>query len=762
MVIFMLRLVMRFSWIGCLALSLQSSWGFALLGPINEAYQVATIGYALPGDLGAPKNLGEEYRRNTPVMYYAFDANFLDYFGNSGASAIDAACGAYNSLTNVSGYSSDLSEVPLSATRQNYRATALQLNDLKSTTMHLLAEQLGLAPPERYVWCLHDRFNIPGTTCPAGMEYLVIQRNFDPVMSSLDQFQTSSYVNGARYSYWIQEICSGPNPLAEAYEFSVDPLDISFSSIAGWGDYSGNASAGQLLSGRYFTGLTRDDVGGLRYMLRTNNLNYESAGPNAFTLVTNRTAQLLFTLDLNQLAAAALTNDAAALAALYPGLVSVSSNYFQNVRTTNLFAYLTNYPWDFAGSPATLVVGSNVTVSVGTFYAHNFLNVVVPTNTPTGWTYVPLTTIPRPTSTLVSVLTATVGTQNNPWGPVGSVTVTTNFSLVNYYTNMVKGDFFILSGNQCDVALIRSQLTNTIYTTNLLFSATNAAASTNTIGTLEVDESLVTAFRQRVFVTYPIDCASDNVALEQGVERISFVRHDYDSLLGRYYAPITNYYTLNAVTNSSLVPQRVFRVVTTPDILFSAEDLPLTPGPDGDPANLFIFDRNVNFNSTLANPALAGPGTIDTPTVVHFNKVGPVYFNYSPNAYFMDSAEAGQFNYWIWGSFDGSTNPPVVFPNGTSITTVENQVLIQIYPNSLTTASVGHAYSLQFAATGGVAPLTWTLAPGSAGLPSGLSLSSSGLLSGTPAHSGTFDFTVRLTDAGGRTVDRGCALTINP
>ena len=23
--------------------------------------------------------LGEEYRRNTPVMYYAYDANFLDY-----------------------------------------------------------------------------------------------------------------------------------------------------------------------------------------------------------------------------------------------------------------------------------------------------------------------------------------------------------------------------------------------------------------------------------------------------------------------------------------------------------------------------------------------------------------------------------------------------------------------------------------------------------------------------------------------------------
>ena len=39
----------------------------------------------------APKNIGEEYRRNTPVMYYTFDANFLDYFGSNGVAAVDSA-----------------------------------------------------------------------------------------------------------------------------------------------------------------------------------------------------------------------------------------------------------------------------------------------------------------------------------------------------------------------------------------------------------------------------------------------------------------------------------------------------------------------------------------------------------------------------------------------------------------------------------------------------------------------------------------------
>lgn len=768
MVIFMLRLLMRFSWIGCLALSLQSSWGFALLGPNNEAWQTPEIGYnpnpywdTLPT---GPKNIGEGYRRNTPTLYYTCDATFLKFFGAVGASAIDSACEVFNGLTNVSSYSRDLSEFPLAVTRENYRAGALNLLDIKSTTMHMLIEQLGLAEPERFVWTLHGRWHVGSAPCPAGQRYWVVQRNFDPVMSPLDQFQNSSYVNGARYSYWVYEACDTdlPEPpmTADAFEFSVDPLDFSFTAVAGIGDRSGFGianftSAARLAVGRYFIGLTRDDVGGLRYLLRTNNMAYETAGPGAFTMVTNKVAQLLFTSDLNQLAAAALTNDATALAALYPGLVSISSNYFANVRTTNYTAYLTNFPWDPAGSPATLVFSSNVTVTVGTFYAHNFLNVVIPTNTPNGWTYVPLTTIPAPSRTLVSVLTTVIGTANNPWGPVGSTTVTTNYTLVNFYTNMVKGDFFILSGTQCDVALIKAQLTNTIFTTNLLFSAAIVGASSNTIGTLEVDESLITSFKQRVFVTYPIDCSAANVAMQQGIERIKFVRHDYDSLLGRYITPITNFYTINAITNSGLLPQRIMRVVTVPDILFDAQDLTGVGGTHSD------WARSISFDTTQVDPGLAGPGTITSPTVITFDKSGPLYFNYSPNAYFLDSAEAGQLTVLIWGSFDGSTNLPTVYPNGTSLAMLENQVLIQISPSTLPNASVGHSYSSQFVVTGGVAPYSWSLSPGSAGLPSGITLSSSGLLSGTPTHTGTFDFVVRLTDAGGRTVDRGCALTIN-
>ncbi len=60
-------------------------------GGQGDAWQVPTIGYGLPGDLVAPKNLGEEYRRNAQIYYYACDANFLDFFGSNGVVAISQA-----------------------------------------------------------------------------------------------------------------------------------------------------------------------------------------------------------------------------------------------------------------------------------------------------------------------------------------------------------------------------------------------------------------------------------------------------------------------------------------------------------------------------------------------------------------------------------------------------------------------------------------------------------------------------------------------
>src|SRR5262249_40260055 len=61
-------------------------------------------------------------------------------------------------------------------------------------------------------------------------------------------------------------------------------------------------------------------------------------------------------------------------------------------------------------------------------------------------------------------------------------------------------------------------------------------------------------------------------------------------------------------------------------------------------------------------------------------------------------------------------------------------------------ATVGTPYSQTFQASGGVPPYTWTIVSGQAG--NGLSLDrNTGLLSGTPSDTGTFNFTVQVTDS---------------
>ncbi len=76
----------------------------------------------------------------------------------------------------------------------------------------------------------------------------------------------------------------------------------------------------------------------------------------------------------------------------------------------------------------------------------------------------------------------------------------------------------------------------------------------------------------------------------------------------------------------------------------------------------------------------------------------------------------------------------------------------------LPNATAGTAYSQNLAATGGTPTYTWT----AASLPSWLSLSSAGVLSGTPTQSGTFPFTVTVTDSAKATASKPFSLTVNP
>ena len=739
--VFTVRFLKCFLCLGLITLGFQSALAFVLLGPIangGDAWQTGEIGYGLPGDIGAPKNIGQGYRYNTPTMFYAFDENFLDYFGSNGVVAVEQAISVLNGLTNVSQYSSELSEFPLAAQRENYQADVLLLTDLKSIALHAMVEQLGLAEPERFTWGLHDRLHTGTPPCPVGMFYTLVQRNFDPVT-----LHPSSYVNGTLYSYYILEFCIPPNPVAIALSFSVDPLADSFTAIAGIGDLSGiNPEAGPI-PGRFYTGLTRDDVGGLRYLLNTNNVVTEDPSAGTIMFTTNSISPtLLQTFDLGLLAALAPTNTAAQLQAIFPGLIDTSTVIgFACFTNANVSFLISAKPFAPAGT-FVITALTNPVISCVPVYQHTFDNVI--TNQFSGRSFI----------TIQNVTLAPA-----PFAPAGSPPVLKITSKTVVATNTVSGEFFVIPAGLCGVTLLTNLLNVQVVT-----ATTNTTVATNSVGGTNANggsfsQNIVTYFTNHLIAFLPVTCPPAPTELRQGVDRIQFVRANFDSLIGESFEPLTNAYTAYAITNSKIVPQVFQRRITTPDFLFTAQDLDDRPG--NTTIGFSVFGRGITFDQANIGFGLAGPGTIQEPTAIIFNNGGPIFENASPNAYFLGSAEASQLLLFTWGSFDGSANAPIVYPEGTSIQNLQNQIAIRPTPPppTLPPATNGVSYTLQFTATGGLPPYAWA-SPQLLSL--GFSFSSSGLVSGAPTTNGVFDISVQLTDSANRVVNWNYSITLQP
>jgi hypothetical protein len=74
---------------------------------------------------------------------------------------------------------------------------------------------------------------------------------------------------------------------------------------------------------------------------------------------------------------------------------------------------------------------------------------------------------------------------------------------------------------------------------------------------------------------------------------------------------------------------------------------------------------------------------------------------------------------------------------------------LSLLPATLPNGAGASPYTATFTASGGIAPYTYAISAGA--LPAGLTLSSAGVLSGTPAASGSFSFSVQATDSTGGT-----------
>ncbi len=556
------------------------------------------------------------------------------------------------------------------------------------------------------------------------------ERNYAVNPNTLTNIVYSSVVNGLDITdYDIIDDCGdGPPPQSDAINLPSDAV-AEFRGI--------------LPTAAYFTGLTRDDVAGLRYMLTSHNVNQETTGPATFAFVTNSLQELLIPSDLTVLTEAAATNSAAELEALFPGLqVSSTSNYFVNVVTTNLVAYFTNFPYAPVGSPPQLVVTTTLTTNVATRYIHTFGNIIIQDG-------------PYPYCRQ-TLLTTTIAP--DPYAPVGSGLLVTNSTTQSYInTNCVSGSYFILPAGACDFYIASTQLTQVVTSTNVIYDVSTSVDTTNFTGFYAETQSIVSYWTNQTLVGRAVTCPEDVGGLRRGIEKVSFFQRDYDSLLGQLFEPFTNYYNMVTVVNNQNFTQRVGRVVSQPDFRLTAEDL-VTPEA------FFVVSRNVSF-STNSGGGQYGPGTITPSSLLTFNNVGLAFFggpSLDTNVFLTQADFSPQF---LWASFGGTTNAndPVIYPNGVSIQEVENIMLMQIVTPGLPTGTVGVIYnSGSLTGQGGTPPYVWSLAPYSQ-MPPGLSPPNpvAGNIIGLPTVAGIYDFDVRMTDSAGRYVDRAYTLTIN-
>lgn len=269
----MLRILKSFFLLALGLAAVQRASSFSVFGPA-ESWQTPTLDYVTryyygnDNELGGPKQLAAGSRMNTAIVTYGFDYSFLQFFGTEGVNAVTKAIQEYNALPPAS--SARLNSYLMQGNQLiNYSAQALSLTDLKSTTMAIMIEHMGLIG-ETHVWDLRTRNPLP-TPTPCRFEYTVINRNYDPV-----SYNPSAYVNGVQYYYTIWDGCSNGVSVADAIENAVDetqPAQYVYTAVS---------TRYGLQTGGFYLGLTYDDVGGIKYLYNPNRFELEGLETNDF------------------------------------------------------------------------------------------------------------------------------------------------------------------------------------------------------------------------------------------------------------------------------------------------------------------------------------------------------------------------------------------------------------------------------------------------------------------------------------------------
>jgi hypothetical protein len=161
-----------------------------------------------------------------------------------------------------------------------------------------------------------------------------------------------------------------------------------------------------------------------------------------------------------------------------------------------------------------------------------------------------------------------------------------------------------------------------------------------------------------------------NGAWRPGVNKLTFVPHALSTVSGAFL-PMTNQFTDTYMTNNKAVHQQLQRVTTQPDFLFCAGDtydgiLAVLPYSRTGTSN---WINNASLNGT---PSGGGPGVIQPPIRITFAKLGR---QLESDATLTENSVEDSSTFW--GTFDLSTNPPIVYPvaqTGTNSLTVRLQL----------------------------------------------------------------------------------------
>lgn len=295
-------------------LAMPAAQAFVVIGPMDvnrlSATNVgATIDLNYWDDLGGPKEAKNFFRWNMPTLTYAFDASFINYFGLEGRFAVNEAVKVINDFFSNEDYQG-VSALSLAdpkhgflgnfnTTWANTTARNAQVLDIKSLTLGLLLNQMGVGNPHRWAFSIHDATTNMANTM---VNFRVRLRNYDPLT-----YRPTDKINGVQYSYRLVHdgtnspgLNNGPTfimpTFADMEEFTTDISGNAWSAVAGicdsfygnslvyWTDkptlfdfgvyYDGNNAMGGKRQPRH--ALTYDDAGALKYLYRKNNYVYET------------------------------------------------------------------------------------------------------------------------------------------------------------------------------------------------------------------------------------------------------------------------------------------------------------------------------------------------------------------------------------------------------------------------------------------------------------------------------------------------------